>query len=319
MSTLVALRKPDDFGPPPRDGLVLRAVGSHQPQKAYYLHRYANSASLATKDGPFRGARTYVEPFAASGICIDKDTGELSWGSALTALQVSAPYDTYILNDIDPAATVALAQRARALGIPYAAVFELDIGALGAFSLAREIQRTTCLGPKIVVTTGDANDLPQFVKILQPQQKWRYILAVIDPTSAMFKWRALELLAYTEKAMDVLSLFPDSIDLARGMAYYLNSPASGRKLDAYFGDPGWREIVRNNPMHCEHDLLRFYESRMTKMLSMLIGQPKAVGKTQRALYYHLIFGSKHQLGIDLWNRVNSRAWNGQDELFLPGV
>jgi three-Cys-motif partner protein len=166
-----------------------------------------------------------------------------------------------------------------------------------------------------VVTTGDANALPLYVRALQPKVGRRYTLAVIDPQSAIFAWDSLMALCMDERAFDALSLFPDRIDLARGMAYYLMNP-SGAKLDGYFGTSDWRDIVRHNPRHCEHALLRLYERRMETLLDMKVGKPKGVGPTRRALLYHLVFASKNQFGIDLWNKVNAREWDGQDELYL---
>ena len=93
----------------------MRSVADHQEKKGYYLCRYTDRAATATKD-KFRGVRTYVEPYAASGICEDRKTGVLSWGSALVAVQVDNPFDLYVLNDIDPQATAALATRVERLG-----------------------------------------------------------------------------------------------------------------------------------------------------------------------------------------------------------
>lgn len=310
---LVALRRPADLGPPPEDGLVVRSVANHQPQKGYYTCGYTDSAATATKK-TFE-ARTYVEPFAACGVCVERDTGIRSYGSALVAVQIDNAFDLYVLNDIDPDATEALAYRIREIGVPRASVHEITLADEGAYGLALALGRTMSLGPKIVVTTGDANALPLFVRALQPSVRWRYTLAVIDPHSAMFAWDSLMALCMDERAFDVLSLFPDRIDLARGMSYYLKNP-SGAKLDAYFGTTEWRDIVRADPMHCEHALLRLYERQMERLFDMKTGKPKGVGPTRRALLYHLIFASKSQFGIDLWNRVNAREWDGQDELYL---
>jgi three-Cys-motif partner protein len=317
--TVVALRRPEDLGPPQEDGLPARTVGEHQAQKGYYLTRFTDSAARSTKDGGFRGVRTYIEPFAASGVCIGRESRALSWGSALVALQIDNPFDLYVLNDIDPEATAALSTRAERLGVPGAAFFELDLASREDYRRAHEIRELATLGPKIVITTGDANDLPIFVKALQPRKAWRYSLALVDPTSAMFWWESLGMLAYGERAMDLISLFPDSIDLARGMSYYLNNPVAGAKIDAYFGHPKWQEIVRANPTHCEHALLRLYEEQIAGLLGMNIGRPRGVGPTRRQLLYHLIFASKNQFGVELWDKVNRRDWDGQDELYLgPG-
>jgi three-Cys-motif partner protein len=294
----------------------VRSVADHQPQKGYYMCGYTQSAATATKR--IFDARTYIEPFAACGVCVERDTGIRSYGSALVAVQIDNPFDLYVLNDIDPKATAALASRVREIGLPRASVYEITLADQGAYAQAVALGRTVPLGPRIVVTNGDANVLPLFVRALQPQVRRRYTLAVIDPHSAVFAWESLMALCMDERAFDVLSLFPDRIDLARGMSYYLRNP-SGSKLDAYFGTTEWRDIVRAEPKHCEHALLRLYERQMETLLDMKIGKPKGVGPTRRALLYHLIFASKSQFGIDLWNRVNAREWDGQDELYFPGL
>jgi three-Cys-motif partner protein len=293
----------------------VRSVADHQPQKGYYMCGYTQAAATATKRA-FE-ARTYIEPFAACGVCVERETKNRSWGSAPVAVQIDNPFDLYVLNDVDPDATDALAHRIREIGVPRAVVHEINLSEAGAYAQAVALGRTVPLGPRIVVTTGDANELPLFVRALQPQVRRRYTLAVIDPHSAIFSCDSLMALCIDEKAFDVLSLFPDRIDLARGMTYYLKNP-SGVKLDVYFGTTEWREIVLADPKHCEHALLRLYERQMEKLLDMKIGKPKGIGPTRRQLLYHLIFASKNQFGIDLWNKVNAREWDGQDELFFPG-
>jgi hypothetical protein len=50
-------------------------------------------------------------------------------------------------------------------------------------------------GPKVIVTTGDANATHLALKAVAPQGK-RYICAVIDPASAVYTWEALEAVAF---------------------------------------------------------------------------------------------------------------------------
>lgn len=120
-----------------------------------------------------------------------------------------------------------------------------------------------------------------------------------------------------ERAMDVLALFPTAMDLGRNFTYYRNNPKAGAKLDAYF-DCEWRHLVDANPQHAEHDLRVLYENRMRTILSFKIGRPKAVGFNKRPLY-HLIFGSKAEFGMNLWNDVNKRTPWEQEELWLGGA
>jgi three-Cys-motif partner protein len=316
---VVARRKLVDFGPPLRDGLPLREIAPHSTQKIHYLWKYADTAGLATASPrAFPDARTYADLYASCGLCETRKTHELSWGSALAALQITKPFDLYFFNDLDEKMTSALAQRVRNLGIPGAAVFELDTRTEGALRRAKAIAETaTLFGPKIVISTGDANTAARYLAgLMRPFGKRRYLLAFIDPFSAGYHWRAFEALAMYERAMDVLALFPTAMDLGRNFVYYRNSP-SGKKVDDYMGCE-WRHLVDANPKHAEHDLRVLYEQRMTRLLDFRIGHPKGVFRTKVPLY-HLIFGSKSEFGMKLWNDVNRRDAFEQDELWLDGA
>jgi three-Cys-motif partner protein len=229
----------------------------------------------------------------------------------LLSLQVAAPFDLYFLNDINPDVRPVLAERARRIGVAGAQVFELDLRAENALEHTRDIARVVVpWGPKIVVATGDANDAHRALKMLAPSG-WRYICAVIDPEHAMYEWRALEELSFHEKAMDVLMLFPDEMDLGRGLAYYLR-PGGGAKLDAYF-PPGasWREVAQMHA-HPPSALRRLYEAEMERMLDFKIGHPKTVSMGNRALY-RLVFGSRAPLGIKIWNEICKKTRHEQYE------
>ena len=172
-------------------------------------------------------------------------------------------------------------------------------------------------GPKVVITRGDANKAPLFIKALLPQVRRRYVLALIDPPHACFHWQAFEALSFDEPAFDALVLFPDAIDFQRSIFHAIRHPDSkvAARFDGFFGTIGWREVVLANPKHAESDLQRLYEARMEKALGLRLGHVKGVGPGRRPLY-HLVFGSKSKFGVDLWNSVNRRTAAEQDELFL---
>ena len=67
-----------------------------------------------------------------------------------------------------------------------------------------------------------------------------------------------------------------------------------------------------------YDLRVLYEQQMAKILDFKIGHPKGVGFNKKPLY-HLIFGSKSQFGMNLWNGVNRKNAFEQDELWLGGA
>ena len=314
---MVALRRPDDLPVPGEDGLPVRAIKAHTLEKLDYWGRYINAASTATTKR-FPGARVCTDLFAAFGVCEDTRTKRRVWGSPLIALQVDVAYDLYIFNDVNPAATAALAERARRIGASGAVIFELDLREPDWREHAREIKQVVApWGPKVVITTGDANTAHFAVKALEPDG-WRYLCAIVDPQEAIYEWSALEALAYGERAMDVLMLFPDEMDMGRGLNEYLGG--DGAKLDRCFGPADWRAAVCADPRHAPSALRSLYEEQMKRLLGFKIGRPKTVEitKTRRALY-RLVFGSRNKLGITIWESICRRTPGEQYEMWLPGV
>jgi three-Cys-motif partner protein len=308
---MVALRRPDELPPPPEDGLPTRPIRPYALDKIHYWGNFLEAASTATRRA-FSGQRVCADIFSSFGVCQDKDSGQRTWGSATVSLQVAVPFDLYFFNDLDPDAARAVATRARSIGVQGAQVFELDLRDPEGLSHAREIANVVVpFGPKIIVSSGDANSAHTALKVVAPPGR-RYICSVIDPQSAIYEWRALEALAFREKAMDVLLLFPDEMDLGRGLAYYLRE-GSGGKLDRYF-PPGtdWRGVAKASA-HPSSALRRLYEERMETLLGFKIGHPKTVSMGQRALY-RLVFASRNQLGIDIWNDICKRTRGEQYEL-----
>lgn len=308
---MVALRRPDELLSPEDDGLPVREIRPHTHDKLDYWGRYLWGASSATSKA-FPGARMCADLFAGYGVCLDTYSVERVWGSALIALQMPKPFDIYLFNDIDRECTTTLAARVRRLGISGAVVREVDLNDDGWREHLVEIKDVVApWGPKVVITTGDANQAHWAVKALAPAGK-HYLCAVVDPQSAIYEWEALETLAFREKAMDVLMLFPDAMDLGRGLSSYLEN---GDKLDRCFGTSAWRREVAENPAHAPAALRAFYEKRMRTMLDFEVGRPKTIQSagTQAPLYC-LIFGSRNALGIKIWEEVCRRTRHEQYEL-----
>jgi three-Cys-motif partner protein len=275
------------------------------------LGNFLQAASTATSRA-FSGRRVCADLFAGFGVCED-ETGERSWGSALMALQVAVPFDTYFFNDIDPEATAVLAQRARDIGVQGPSAFELDLTAPNALRHARDIARVIVpWGPKIVVSTGDANRAHMALKEIALPGR-RYVCAVIDPQSAIYEWHALEALAFNERALDVLLLFPDAMDIARGLAGYLRK-GGGVKLDRFFPPRADWRLVATTSAHPASALRRLYEDEMKRLLGLRIGHAKTVSLVGNRALYRLVFASRKQLGIDIWNDICRRTRDEQIEL-----
>jgi three-Cys-motif partner protein len=312
-STMVALRRPDELPTPPEDGMATRPIKPHSLNKIHYWGNFLQAAATATSRA-FVGRRVCADLFSAYGVCTDK-TGGRSWGTALVALQTAIPFDVYFFNDVDPEATRVLAKRAEMIGVQGASVFELDLTAPNALRHAREIANVVVpWGPKIVISTGDANRAHLALKEIAPSGR-RYLCAVIDPQSAIYEWHALEGLAFRERALDVLLLFPDEMDLGRGLAYYLQK-GKGRKLDRLFPEwCDWRSAATTDA-HPASALRRLYENEIRRLLDLKIGHPKTVSRIGNQALYRLVFASRSQLGINLWNDICRRTRDEQFELPL---
>jgi three-Cys-motif partner protein len=316
---MVALRRPDELPPPPEDGLPTRSIKPHTHDKLHYWGCYLEAASTALKR-QFLGVRVCADLFAGYGVCADSKTQERCWGSALLSLQVAAPFDLYFFNDIKPEATKTLAARAHELGISGAVVYELELADPDVLRKARALREVATIGPKVIVTTGDANAAHTVLKMVAPQGR-RYICAVIDPQSAVYSWEALEALAFHERALDALVLFPDAMDLGRGLPYYLR-PDRGGKLDRCFGigsEERWREVAKAS-WHPESALRELYEEQMRKLLALKVGRPRTISRfgTKMPLY-RLVFGSRSQKGIDIWDDICRRSRDDQYEFPFLGI
>ena len=315
---MVALRRPDELPPPPEDGLPTRPIKAHTQHKLHYWGCYLEAASTATKHIFSRG-RVCVDLFAGFGVCTDRTSGERCWGSALLSLQVVSPFDLYVFNDVNPEATRVLAERARIHA--GAVVFEIDLDDPDVLRRAREIREVAVASrPKVVVSTGNANVMHVVLKELSPMGK-RYTCAVIDPQSAIYEWRAFEGLAYRERALDVMVLFPDAMDLQRGLPWYLRD-GGGQKLDLCFGQHAsetWRNVARENA-HAASALRALYEEQMRKLIGLEVGRPRTVWRAGTDVpLYRLIFGSRSKRGITIWDDICRRSRDEQIELPLDGL
>ena len=166
---------------------------------------------------------------------------------------------------------------------------------------------------KVIVSTGDANKAHRALKLILGSGR-RYVCAVIDPPSAIYEWRALEALTFRERAVDLLTLFPDEMDIGRGLAYYLRE-GGGAKLDrCYPPSADWRAVVEANPAHAPSALRTFYEQEIERLLGFKIGLPKTVSMDSGRALYRLVFASRNALGIDIWNDICRRSRDEQIEL-----
>jgi hypothetical protein len=67
-------------------------------------------------------------------------------------------------------------------------------------------------------------------------------------------------------------------------------------------------------------LRTLYEEQMRSLIGLEVGRPRTISRagTNMALY-RLVFGSRAQKGIDIWNDICRRTREEQYEMFLGDV
>lgn len=200
------------------DRLPVREAGSWTLDKLYFWHRYIEITTQALGKHPsWPQGLIYVDLFGGPGICLEKTSHLRAPGSALVASQAMKPFRRIIVCEQD--AETADACRAR----------------LSRLSRATDF----------VVLQGDCNALVHDVVALIPTGA--LTLAFVDPTGLHTNFTTIHTLT-GGRAVDLLILFPDSVDIVRNFEIYFETPDSN--LDRVLGPAvNWRRDYSQLPRH----------------------------------------------------------------------
>ena len=166
------------------DGLLARCVGPWSKDKLYYIRRYLDVFSTATRE-KFQNL-IYIDLFAGPGRCVTDDSSDEFDGSPLAALELRYQFTDYHFVEADPQALDALRTR-----------------------VARKFPDTN-----VNYYPGDANELIPTIVSALPQNSLS--VAVVDPTGLHLHFENLRLLTAGRK-MDLIYLFPEGMDVKRNL------------------------------------------------------------------------------------------------------
>ncbi len=230
------------------DGLYAPDIKPHSVEKHGVIERYAQLFVTATRR--FWQCRMYLDLFAGAGMATVTNTGEVVPTSPLIALRCVPQFDRFIFCDADPRCVDALRERVRR-----------------AFPAA---------AGRVDFILGDSNDaVPEVFRRMPPYSKGHRVLTlcVVDPFG-MRNLRFETIRRLNARFMDFLVLIPDSMDAGRGPnpEYYLR-PDIG-VVDAFLGDPNWRERWAEwkrdrNPAYKYRHFGRFVAERFAAAMSTL--------------------------------------------------
>lgn len=275
------------------DGLPARVCGPWTQEKLNYQERYARA--FMTAMAPKRRAGSwsqlvYLDFLAGPGKGINRKTRVEFDGSPLRAVQIVPRFDRLYFADIQRTNVEALRQRIPAK----------DLG-------------------RVDFQEGDCHDVAE--RVVSSLAANALGLAFVDPEGFEVKFRLFQTLA--SRRIDVLYLFPGGIGVARNADNFV------RRAHAPLDDliPGWRSLPRARIVAGEQvtadELVAFdqplvleFQKRMADLGYRYsgLGEPCFTNE-KNVRMYHLLFFSKHPIGLAIWRKITRIEATGQRRLF----
>ncbi len=268
------------------DGLPTRSAGHWTEDKLFFWNRYIDITTRAMVGNPnWSAGLFYVDLFSGPGICTLRDSNRRLPGSPLLAAHAPKPFERILVCEKDP--KLADACKARLAATPHSSRCE--------------------------VFQGDCNETIQEVASLIP--RGALTLAFIDPTGLDARFETIETLSRRGR-VDLLILFADAYDLVRNVALY-EQQETNSKLDQVLGpDSRWRErwkrLDNRSGTNVRQLFAEIYKDQLRQHLGYKVFGEKVISCDQRPLY-RLIYASKHERGLDFWNKITKKDASGQKE------
>ena len=157
---------------------------------------------------------------------------------------------------------------------------------------------------------GDCND--QVSAIVKEIPKGALTLAFVDPTGLHAEIATIKNLASAGQ-VDLLILFPDAVDVLRNADIYL--PKLDSNLDKVLGkDSNWRALWesagRTDASKSRRLFAQEYQQQLKKHAGYVAFGEKVISGPQGPLY-RLVFASKHEKGLEFWDKVTLKELSGQ--------
>lgn len=272
------------------DGLPVRSCGQWTEEKLRFWNRYIEITTSAMVDHPgWAKGLVYVDLFAGPGVCRVNETGKRLPGSPLIAASAPKSFRKILLCEKD--STLADACEHRLSKVLRADTFSLFRGDcnLQVDSIADEI-------PTGVLT-----------------------LAFLDPEGLDVSFNTISKLAGRGR-VDLLILVAHATDFVRNVesSYFAQENS---KLDTFLGPNSdwrskWTQMGNAEGNKARQFLFAVYRSQLQQHLGYIRFGEKTIRGPNGPLY-GLLYASKHERGLDFWDKVTRTDSQGQREMFGP--
>jgi len=269
------------------DGLPTRKANYWTEDKLCFWSVYVDITTKAMVGRPeWPEGLAYVDLFGGPGVCTLKHSKKRVPGSPLIAANAPKPFARGLICEKNPRLAKACETR-----------------------LAR-----TPVRDRFQVLVGDCNEVIDQVVAVIPNRT--LTLAFIDPTGLHARFETIAALSERGR-VDLLVLFADAYDIQRNLKQYWDDPKS--KLDRVLG-PGlnWRTEWERLGDRTGTSVRRMFAGLYKTQLSRLLGYQvfgEQVMKSRTGSLYRLIYASKHERGLEFWEKATKEFASGQKWLF----
>ena len=262
------------------DGLLVRGVKPHSAEKSTLVSRGIDTVSSAMIGKSFAAKYgvQYLELYSGPGRLLDESTGKEQLGSPLRALGVRKPFTHYAFSDFSPECVAALSAR----------VGKRD---------------------NVDVIRGDANDLGHLERIGQILNPRALVIAYVDPARPQdLHWSTIEHLATQFKFIDLIinlpvnSLMRAILGAHHGGGHrpgiagrFLRHDAPIELIRPSAGRPNTRATIDAIRRHYDEQLMSLgFKKPARRTVNFPTDNP----------YYDILLVSRHDRGLELWDKTN---------------
>lgn len=269
------------------DALPTRTVNYWTEDKLYFWNGYIHITTTAmVGKRAWSAGLVYVDLFGGPGVCTLKESKRRIPGSPLIAANAPKPFSKILISERE--SVLAEACRTRLAATP-----------------ARD---------RCEVFVGDCNEMIGEIAAKIPDRA--LTLAFVDPTGLHAWFDTIAALSQRGR-VDLLLLFADAYDIQRNLMRYWDDPNSN--LDRVLGPAldwraEWERLENPSSTNVRKMFAELYKGQLRRQLGYQVFGEQAMTSARGALY-RLIYASKHDRGLDFWQKATKKYASGQRRLF----
>jgi three-Cys-motif partner protein len=269
------------------DGLLVRGVKPHSAQKSTLVSRGIDTVSSAMSGQWFASKYgiEYVELYSGPGRLLDESTGVEQPGSPLRALSVRKPFTHYLFSDVSPECIDALTAR---------------VGSHGAVDIVR----------------GDANDPDHLQQVVGHLNRRALVVAYLDPARPQdLHWGTVQYLATEFEFIDLIINLPVNSLMRAILGAYRAGGRGPGAAGRFLNHDAPHELLQPNAdrPHTAPTIGAIRRHYDRELMALDFKQParRTVDFPPNNPYYDILLVSRHERGLDLWNKTNPLAVDPQ--------